>query len=444
MASSRVQPSACIPVSTTSRQARIESAESMPIRSSSELYRPISSARRSVYRPHPSLYDGDQVLREDRVQVGELLGHGELEVVAGNALVERHRLELVGAPHRGIGGVEEELAALGALPASGASRTRGLPCGVGFAVHPAPAAACRTTPRRPRSPGRGHGSHRRRACRRRDSAARGRRAAGRRSPRDPSSRGAVPAICEVLGLEPGDLVEPDPVDLLGRQVEARERPQLRGRSPPHRRRGARARAGRPGRAAGSVCSTRVARSGREPAGDVGVEERPGGWRSTPRHRPRPARSGARCAAERTGRERGRKGVVEQLDLALDEVPDRHDAGGGVGTQPLAPALDELRERAQLGVVPGAVIGGHERVAREEHEHRGHQPLGGVDRGERARGSPAGRRSAAGAEGDRLDEVALGGRWWPGSRRPGRAMSRRIAASTRRCRRRCSRASARGR
>ena len=37
-----------MPVSTTSRQARIESADSIPTRSSGEEYSPISSASRSV------------------------------------------------------------------------------------------------------------------------------------------------------------------------------------------------------------------------------------------------------------------------------------------------------------------------------------------------------------------------------------------------------------
>ena len=49
-------PSACIPVSTTSRQARTASKDSIPSRASGEEYRPNSSASRSAYRPQPSTY----------------------------------------------------------------------------------------------------------------------------------------------------------------------------------------------------------------------------------------------------------------------------------------------------------------------------------------------------------------------------------------------------
>ena len=151
----------------------------------------------------------------------------------------------------------------------------------------------------------------------------------------------------------------------------------------------------------------VARRVASPARDVGVEERPegrgprlgiglvqlGGW---------PLR------AQRTGRERGGQGIVEQAELAFHEVPDRDDPGGGGRSEPLAPDRDEIRERAQLGVVSGPVVGGHEGIAREEHEHRGHQSLGGIDRGERRVG-PQQCRIAASAEGDGLHEVAVGGR-----------------------------------
>ena len=112
--------------------------------------------------------------------------------------------------------------------------------------------------------------------------------------------------------------------------------------------------------------------------------------------------------QRTSRERGGKDIVEQLELALDKVPDRDDAAGGGGAEPLAPGLDELREGAQLGVVPSPVVSGHEGIAREEHEHRGHQPLGGVDGRERRVGPQQG-RIAASAERDGLHEVAVGGR-----------------------------------
>ena len=54
MARRRDQPRAWMPVSTTSRPARRESAVSIPTRSQSSAYRPISSERRSLYRPHPS------------------------------------------------------------------------------------------------------------------------------------------------------------------------------------------------------------------------------------------------------------------------------------------------------------------------------------------------------------------------------------------------------
>ncbi len=54
-ACSRDQPIACIPVSTTSRQARSAAKLSIPNSAVSLEYRPISSARDSAYRPQPSL-----------------------------------------------------------------------------------------------------------------------------------------------------------------------------------------------------------------------------------------------------------------------------------------------------------------------------------------------------------------------------------------------------
>ncbi len=54
MASCRLHPLACRPVSTTSRPARMASIVSMPSLDSSLLYRPISSARRSQYSAQPS------------------------------------------------------------------------------------------------------------------------------------------------------------------------------------------------------------------------------------------------------------------------------------------------------------------------------------------------------------------------------------------------------
>src|SRR4029453_6069059 len=63
---SRPQPSWGRPVSTTSRQARHESNESMPKRSRSPEYRPTSSASRSVYRAQPSLKAVTEPKRRNR------------------------------------------------------------------------------------------------------------------------------------------------------------------------------------------------------------------------------------------------------------------------------------------------------------------------------------------------------------------------------------------
>ena len=78
----RVQPSAWIPVSTTSRPARHASYDRMPKRSMSDEYRPISSASRSVYRPQPSANAVEPSIAE-RGQARQLLRDRDLQVVPG-------------------------------------------------------------------------------------------------------------------------------------------------------------------------------------------------------------------------------------------------------------------------------------------------------------------------------------------------------------------------
>ena len=195
------------------------------------------------------------------------------------------------------------------------------------------------------------------------------------------------------------------MDLLGGQVEARGRPQLAGvvlatavemhQPRPVVREGG-----------GQRVLDEGGAEPREPAGDLRVEE--GVQRGAPRRGGvRVERGRGRLGRQRTGRERRAQRRVEHLDLARDEVADRHDAGVGLGTQARAPALDEGRERAQLGVVAGAVIGGRQREPRQERQHRCHEPRRGIDRGQLRPDRPQDGH-APGAEGDRLDEVALRG------------------------------------
>ena len=85
------------PVSTTSRAARQACASSIPKRSPSSRYRPISSARRSLYRPQPSTYAPPTIARAEpaeRVERRVLLLERDLEVMARDGLVVRRRGQL--------------------------------------------------------------------------------------------------------------------------------------------------------------------------------------------------------------------------------------------------------------------------------------------------------------------------------------------------------------
>src|SRR4051812_19049854 len=83
----RDQPKWCMPVSTTSRQARRASKESMPSRAVSDMYRPISSASRSLVEAPALDVRAHFGVEEPPVveQPGECLHGGDLQVMSWRA-----------------------------------------------------------------------------------------------------------------------------------------------------------------------------------------------------------------------------------------------------------------------------------------------------------------------------------------------------------------------